>query len=130
MILPRIRVLHFSRKQPCELVTIQNGFYFKQVRGGVDEVTVLFQEPSAEEFDKKKEKRAGGHADDETTAYKPKHGRDNFHVVPLLFVATNSRKPKSPDAHAKSSFVIFSIYHHGPLGRTAPARTIGKYVFD
>jgi len=40
-----------------------------------------------------------------TTAYKPKHGRDiglrcyRFHVVPFLFVATDSRKPKSPDAH-------------------------------
>jgi hypothetical protein len=42
-----------------------------------------------------------------TTAYKPKPGRDiglrcyRFHVVPFLFVATNSRKPKSPDAHKK-----------------------------
>jgi hypothetical protein len=42
-----------------------------------------------------------------TTAYKPKHGRDiglrchRFHVVPLLFVATNSRKIKSPDAHKR-----------------------------
>ena len=42
-----------------------------------------------------------------TTAYKPKHGRDiglrchRFHVVPFLFVATNSRKPQSPDAHKR-----------------------------
>ena len=42
-----------------------------------------------------------------STTYKPKHGRDiglrchRFHVVPLLFVATNSRKPKSPDAHKR-----------------------------
>src|SRR5204863_2141831 len=37
-----------------------------------------------------------------TTAYKPKHGRDiglrchRFHVVPLLFVGTDSRKPNIP----------------------------------
>ena len=38
-------------------------------------------------------------------AYIPNLGRDiglrchRFHVVPFLFVATDSRKPKSPDAH-------------------------------
>jgi hypothetical protein len=48
-----------------------------------------------------------------TTAYKPKHGRDvglrcyRFHVVPFLFVGTNSRKIKSPDAHKETSFVVF-----------------------
>jgi hypothetical protein len=42
-----------------------------------------------------------------TTAYKPKHGRDiglrshRFHVVPDYFIATNARKPKSPDAHKR-----------------------------
>jgi len=40
-----------------------------------------------------------------TTAYIPNLGRDiglrcyRFHVVPDYFVATNSRKPKSPEAH-------------------------------
>jgi len=48
-----------------------------------------------------------------TAAYTPKHGRDiglrcyRFHVVPFLFVGTNSRKPKSPDAHKETSFVVF-----------------------
>ena len=48
-----------------------------------------------------------------TRANQPRHhgrltyGRDiglrcyRFHVVPFLFVATNSRKPKSPDAHKR-----------------------------
>ena len=48
-----------------------------------------------------------------TTAYTPNVGRNiglrchRFHVVPFLFVATNSRKPKSPDAHKETSFVVF-----------------------
>ena len=42
-----------------------------------------------------------------TTAYIPNLGRDiglrcyRFHVVPDYFVATNSRKPKSPEAHKR-----------------------------
>ena len=55
-----------------------------------------------------------------TTAYIPNLGRDiglrchRFHVVPFLFVATNSQKPKSPDAHKRRglSFVVF--FSHCP----------------
>ena len=32
---------------------------------------------------------------------RPAYGRDSFHDVPDYFVATNSRKPKSPDAHKR-----------------------------
>jgi hypothetical protein len=77
-----------------------------------------------------------------TTAYTPNVGRNiglrchRFHVVPFLFVATNSRKPKSPDAHKETSFVVFfsafcprpssivhrrlPIAHHGPCGSHSP----------
>jgi len=77
-----------------------------------------------------------------TTAYIPNVGRNiglrchRFHVIPFLFVATNSRKPKSPDAHKRRrlSFVVFfsPIAHHGvrlalahffcPLFRSWPLR--------